>query len=502
LKLTATTTLNDPLPDFDPGNSKKTFWAYLGIQKKLIITASITSTACFILLKYCFPYPDFFVDSLSYINWAFFNTDVAFRPTSYSFFLRGIHALSAIPLFLIAIQYLLFFFSTLLCFLSVDYLFSIPEKIKRLLLIILLINPMLIFQANLISSDSLFCSLTVIWFTLCLWIMRKPGWPALLLQIIVLYCSFSLRYAALWYPIIAVAAFILCTAKWWYKLAGIALTITVILYVINHIKNVNEQETGTRVFSGFGGWQIANNALYCYKKINIDEYDLPSRKSKEIIEMVNEFIDSVSSPTDEIGVVYLWDKHSPLKLYCYKTVFEIKNNYFKTWFHVSRDLNEYGWYIVRNFPKEFIRYYVLPNTVNYFYPDPEALTNYNNANLPLPAETKEWCSLDIDHVDCRFPDLQKNVIVIYPTLSLLLNIFNIVTILFFLVKAMPARKKLPVGIWQLFLLWGLFYFTFMAFTIFAAAVNLRFMDTMFVLGLIFPFILLNAVSKINNKQIL
>jgi hypothetical protein len=470
------------------------FRAYLATQKKMILAASVISAAMFIILKLCFPYPDLFVDSTNYVIWAYLKFDVAYRPTGYSYFLRFTHAILHAALLTVFVQYLLFFLSTLFCFFSADYLFGLPQKLKWSLLLFLLIDPLLVLQTNLISSDSLFCSLTVIWFTVCLWIVCIAGWRALALQLLLLYCCIEVRYASLFFPLVAVVVFIISGAKWRYKVIGIALTLSVVFLTVERQKYLNWKETHCKIFSAFEGWQIANNALYCYKHIKVDINDLPSVHCQHLDRLVNHYIDSMKSPMDNIGPAFIWDNRSPLKIYCIEVEHIAHINYFVSWFAISIPLHQYGWYIVSHFPREFLRYYILPNTANYFYPLPEAVGNYHT-DFVLPPETKEWFDMDIENLSCRFPGLQGSMISIFPLLSLLLNVFNIGALLFFLLRWLMGRKKLSGNNLRLFAAWGLFYLAFMGFSIFASAVNLRFMDPVFVLGLIIPLVLLRSDTE-------
>ncbi len=475
------------------------FPAYLSSQKRIIFMSMGISTLCFVLLKFCFPYPDFFVDSNSYVLWAFSRADVAYRPTGYSFFLRFTHSLMVSAYFTVFVQYLLSFLSMIFCFFSVDYLFGLPKKLKTVLLVLLLVNPLLLFQTNLISSDSLFCSCTVVWFTLWCWIIKTNWLWAFVLQLLLLYCCVEIRYTALFFPVTAVVTVFLFRTKWLYRIAAFVLTMSVVLFCIQRQKSLNELEVGTPAFSAFEGWQIANNALYCYKHISIDESDLPSIGSVRLDNDVRHCIDSVPDP-GKVGSAYIWEKQSPLRKYQYQVgrVFEIA--YFPAWCVASIAMHEYGWYIVKNFPKEFAIYYILPNTVNYFYPESEALANYNAGNMLVPPDTKEWFGLDIDYLVCRFPDMQAAIIVIMPAMSLLLNVFIIVVILLFLFRNVPKWKKTDRDTRNLFVAWSVFYFAFMGFTIFAAAVNLRFMDSIFILGPIMSFALLSPVKPIEGNR--
>jgi hypothetical protein len=485
----------------DTGNDLNgSFYLYLRSQRKLIFVALAISFVIYIPFKYCFPLPDLFVDSSDYILWATYNFSVAYRPLGYSVFLQLLHFISSAAAFTVFIQFCLFLFSTLFCFFNTDYLFGLPSKFKMLVLLLTICNPILIFQTNLISADSLFCSLTILWLTACLWIIKMPGWWALVLQLLFLYLCFRVRYIAMFFPIVAVVVFIVCSAKIYYRLIGIACTVLVIFLTIQLQKNVTEKETGTPIFSGFAGWQIANNALYCYKHIDINSNDLPSHETQVIDHCVKAYIDSVNN-SGGIGDIYLWDRNSPLKKYLNICAHRGHSDYLVAWFISSIPLSDYGWYIIRHYPKEFMQYFILPNTINYFYPNPEALTNYDYKNITLTPETKQWFSLNTDHLDCKFPFLQGKIILVYPAISLLLNVFNILAILFFLSRSIPIWEKIPHDAKGLFIFWCVFYFGYMAFSIFAAAINLRFLDFLFVPGFIMPVILFKSCTSIKSQPI-
>jgi hypothetical protein len=162
---------------------------------------------------------------------------------------------------------------------------------------------------------------------------------------------------------------------------------------------------------------------------------------------------------------------------------------------VSKLYNTYGWYIVQNFPGAYLRWYILPNTKKYFYPDLEAVSNYNSSDMLTPQEAKEWFSLYIDKFVCRAPDLQRAIMPVIRICSLLLYVFIITGFYFFMFRNIRKWRKIPLYTRGLAIVWGLFFFGFMAFSIFATSVNLRFMDPIFVLGLIIPFVLINYIKS-------
>lgn len=477
---------------------KDNFISYLRGQKLLLIVAGCLSVVLYPLLRYCYPLPDLFVDSVNYVLWAQYDLPVAYRPVGYSVFLQLVHGVSESGGAVVFAQYLLFVLSSVFFFFSVDYLFGLSKKLALPILVVVLCNPILLFQSNLISSDSLFCSLTVVWLTTCLWIVKRPGWWALIAQLLFLYLAFRVRYTAMFFPVVAIVAFIVCTAKMGYKLIGTGLTIAVISLTVWQQKKATLQYTNTDVFSGFAGWQIANNALYCYPYISLQREDLPNREMQIVDFSVRKYLDSVKKG-DGVGYVYLWDTRSPLKKYLNLCSNRNHTDYLISWFNASVTLNDYGWYIVQHYPGTFVRHFIVPNSLNYFYPATEVLGNYDYTNIKIPAETMAWFGFGSEHLDCTYPVLQSTIIGVYPALSLLLNLLNIAAILFFLVRVVPVWKSVSQEDKGLLVVWGLFFTGYMAFSIFASAVNLRFLDYLFVTGYIMPFVLFAKARKMRVK---
>ena len=189
---------------------KDNFISYLRGQKLLLIVAGCLSVVLYPLLRYCYPLPDLFVDSVNYVLWAQYDLPVAYRPVGYSVFLQLVHGVSESSGAVVFAQYLLFVLSSVFFFFSVDYLFGLPKKLALPILVVILCNPILLFQSNLISSDSLFCSLTIVWLTTCLWIVKRPGWWPLIAQLLFLSLAFRVRYIAMFFPVVAIVAFIAC----------------------------------------------------------------------------------------------------------------------------------------------------------------------------------------------------------------------------------------------------------------------------------------------------
>ena len=482
----------------DPVNENN-FFIYLQGQKQLIRIACIIFVVIFIILKFCFPVPDFFLDSYNYVSDAVSEVDISYRAIGYPDFLRLTHCISGNANFTVFIQYILFFTSTLFCFFSCDYLYGVPKKLKLVAFYLALFNPLLILQTNLISSDSLFCSLTVTWFTFCLWIAKKNKPIALVMQVIFLLLCFHVRYTAVFYPIIACVVFLLSKGRFWYKIIGIVLSVSIIYFYVERQKSLSESEFNVRVFSGFSGWQIANNVLCYYKKIDVDNKSLPTLDTRNIDRLVKKFIDSIYED-NYVDTKYMWNHNSPLKLYVRVRKTDRHESFFTEWICASKPLGEYGWEIVKQDPIAYVRYFMGTNFKNYLFPNPEILSNYNALNSAIPAETKQWFDFDFDNLYCRFSDLQKWIIFLYPTIFFILNATNIIIIFSLLFSYLKLRGKVDIDTRNLFFFWCVFYFGYMVFCLFSTIVLLRYLDPLFTIGMIMPFVLLQQINNLSARS--
>ncbi len=477
---------------------KDGFFAYLVTQKRLLAIAFFSGIVLFLLLKFLFPLPDFFFDSFSYVKDAVIHDGFGYRPIGYPDFLYFIHDNIATGAgAVVFIQYLLFFLSSVFCFFSCDFLLGIPAKLKYVTLLLVIANPMLLFQSNLISSDSLFCSLTVFWFTSLIWFIKRPNWVILVLQAVLLVTCLYVRYVSLFFPLVTAGSFLASRTKIAYKISGIALSLVLVYSYVNWQENKIEEKFGVRVFSGFSGWQIANNALCYYKKINIKEIDLPDNESRIINRIVKARIDNIYEDGD-VSTRYMWDTKSPLKLYLRARSKYEGEVYFPEWLKSSQDIGRYGWALVKHDPLAYVQYFMLPNCKYFFLPAPEILADYNCFYLTIPAECKNWFGFDFNELSCRFPGLQQTIMAGFPYISFALNLLNIAIIFFFLLHNRKRWKSLDKSARSLFISWGLFYFGFLLFCTFSAFIVLRYMDTMFVLGIIIPAVLF----KYSHKEIM
>src|SRR5262249_25556423 len=143
------------------------------------------------------------------------------------------------------IQYITIQTGGLFLFFTLLHFFNLRKTTANILFAFLIFNPATIYISNCISSDALFIGLSLYWLTVLIWMINRPIWYQMIIQAILLFFIFKLRFAALYYPVIAIIALILCRRQWWFKTAGIALTILPIAFEIQHTISLTRKETGT-----------------------------------------------------------------------------------------------------------------------------------------------------------------------------------------------------------------------------------------------------------------
>src|SRR5580692_6869968 len=235
-----------------------------------------------ILFKCCYPYADFFTDSYTYIQAAADQDAISYRPIGYSLFLRLVHGVSRSDTFLVTIQFLLVQSSCWVLFATVCRRCAPGAGVQALISVFLVLNPLVYYISNFVSSDALFIALSLFWLTSLIRSMDAPGWRGLVIQWILLLGIFYLRYVALFYPVVAAICYCWLRRDWWFRLAAMAGSVAIVAAGVLVTRAVTQAETGAPTFSAFSGWQMANNALHIYPWLPVDRTGLPSPADLEL----------------------------------------------------------------------------------------------------------------------------------------------------------------------------------------------------------------------------
>ena len=375
------------------------FWDYLwnNSPNRAWLIAAVTSFVIqFVLFKIKYPFANYMPDSYSYLEAAATNADVNMWPVAYSKFLRLISVFTHSDKAVVAIQYFFMQFSALIFLFSTLYLLKPGKIIRNILSVFFILDPAMLYMSNYISADSLFTGLSFLWLSSLLWIVFRPGRWQIPVQAILLLACFTVRYNAIYYPLIAAFAFLLSKYRWYGKLAGIVFGCCFVLGSIWFTSSKMKEVTGTRQFSAFGGWQLANNALYMYQNIPArDRGPVPARFAKLEV-MVDQHMDTLNkvklTAEDTVSArFYLWSPKGPLIQYLdsqWKK--DSTTPYFKRWASEAPLFMDYGSYLIKKYPKAFLTSVLFPNTFRYAVPPPEFLAIYNMGKDSVGMLAKSW----------------------------------------------------------------------------------------------------------------
>ena len=410
--------------------NERSFKQYLQLKenKRYFLLAIVISIVYFFTLRFLFPVPSYYSDSYTWIGAARTGQPVTFRPVGYSKIIEFLQLLGKGDFLLIFTQYFLNLFANLLLFFTSTYFFTFKSWLKKLLFLFLIANPFYLFYSNYISSDAFFNSITVVWFTLLMWIFHKPKWSLLIAKLILLAILFELRYNAIFFPVISGVAILLTSMPMVKKITGIGLSLVLIVGIMIATTIVTENFTGTKTFSAFSGWQLANDALHIMQHEKIDTNKIESKEVKALTGFLVHFFDTARQTFPDSGAtaVFMWHINSPLKRYM-RIYDRSSKSYFKTWNEVGPLYNEFGKIIILQKPLAYIQHFVLPNAKANLLPPLEIYDTYMEDHDTIAAVASKYFAYSSNRTRPHHPKIYA---LVFKPMQYLFVCMNIVLLLF------------------------------------------------------------------------
>jgi hypothetical protein len=425
-------------------NQKQNFLQFVlndAVTKRYTLVALLGTILQFIIFKLLYPYADFFGDSYSYILAASLNLDINIWPIGYSKFLWLFHKITHSDTALVAFQFFLVQLSILYFFLTLLYFFHFSKASKYILAAYLFINPLSLYICNTINSDALFGALSILWFTKLIWISQRPKFYQLIIHALLLFLCFAIRNNAYYYPLVAITVIAVSQLKVSYKITGILLPALLIIPFIISTRNSAYEITGTRQFSLFTGWQLANNALYIYDKVSIDSSKLPTPQAVELNQISQDYFKHIEREDyrqnleSYVGNFFIRQPEAPLKQYFFLHYAPKGDvSLIRDWGKVSADFEPFGKVIIAENPIAYARYFVLPNIKHYFLPPLSHLEIYNYGINNVDEIAQQWFHYRSSKITCISNSLQGTILLMYPVIFLLSNMYLIWTLLLIIRK--------------------------------------------------------------------
>lgn len=405
-------------------------WIIQENENRIIVLISIlASFLLFFLFDIYYPFPNFLPDSYSYIDAARNNLNINIWPVGYSKFLRFVSVFNYTDTGLFFIQYFLLQGSILFFILTIRYLLNPGYWVIRIITILLVLNPLSLYVSNFVSSDALFATFSLVWLTTLLWLLYKPGKDLILFHGIILFIVFSIRYNSLYYPLITAMVILFKRTPWKIRASAAGLALGPVLIFICYTTLLYKQKTNIYQFTAFGGWQLASNALYMYSNISTKSTSSPPKHLAAFHKLTVKHIDSLQHlkpqlrPDQQLGFYYLWGDGAPLKEYLterYKN--DSTTSYLRRWVSMAPLYGQYGTWLIKQYPMEYIRYFIWPNLINYYAPPTEFLGMYNMGKDSVDAPAVDWFKYKTPKVKVNLKD---KIIIVTSVYSILLPMINV-----------------------------------------------------------------------------
>lgn len=490
----------------DPPYQAETFKRFIladNTRRKYLLMALAGMVVQFILFKLAYPFGDYFSDSYSYIYAAANHFDFNIWPVGYSKFIYIVHLFTHSDTALVGIQYAATIIAGLLFFYTILYWFTPSKTVTQVLYVFLFFNPLTLYVCNYISSDGIFMAMSLTWFSLLLWIIFKPNLWFIFAHALLLGIAFPVRYNAMYYPIVAGFAFLLSRYSIPLKLTGIVLPLVFIGIFIMYTRDVAEDMTGSKQFSAFSGWQWANNALYMYPHIEVDEATLPAGTAV-FHNMVKHYFDTIPENMAQVsplaGSFYIKYPYAPLKQYyaIYVRDHQPRDN-IAAWGGVAPVFSAYGTHLVKQNPAPYARYFLLPNAINYFFPPLEKLEVYNLGSSHVSEIAQQWFEYHSTEVSSISPHVQGNLLMFFPSLFVFVNIAFMGCVIYFLWT--KGYRKTPRSFNLALILATLFFLGNMGFSILASPIVFRYQVFPMIILLTFGGMLVAFIDQHSKIQV-
>ncbi|HEU4552224.1 MAG TPA: hypothetical protein VFS25_05300 [Chitinophaga sp.] len=315
---------------------------------------------------------------------------------------------------------------------------------------------------------------------------------------VILLLAFTVRYTAVFYPCISVAAILITNTGLRNKLAGIAGILLLLVSFIVCTVWYYHKETGTLQYSAFGGWLVGSSALYGYAYANPDPVeDVPDR-FRALHQLVNNHMDSIRHlqlrPDAEVGIYYFWDWKAPLMVYMNNEWSkDTTTGVLKRWASVSTLYADYGRYLISRHPWLFLQHYVWPNFIKYYAPPPKFMGGYNMGSENVATVIANWFQWKDTKIHTRYGNKEIHITKVFTILSAIVNLLFIVCFIGFIWldgirRCEPTSRR--VLYWTLIVWIGN-----MVFSVVSAPIELRYqlfplmITTVFLCLILYPIVM-------------
>ena len=352
----------------------KTFRGFLDYMRQplpvrdLLVLAGLM-LAVGIAFHTLYPFPFTFPDSGSYVLTAKEGTFNVYRPMGYSTYMSWVHGIASGPTALFAVSYLLSGLATLFALFSARYLLGIERRwVFYAMSLAAILSPRIIFSTNFIMSDGLFTTLVMIFTATALWLVFSRNLLLVAAHLLVFVALYKVRYSGMFLLPVSMAA-LWCGfggRAAWLRIVAALVPVLIFGALFNATKSEYARQTGVDTFSGFGGWQLVNNASTLMPEAKeIRRSELPVG-----VQPVHEFLslypDSLFDCRHTMTTDYMWSNELPYKQFLFYYMQSTGMPYPQAWASVGKLYGDYAGSLIGRYPGRYLTRYLLPSAGSLF----------------------------------------------------------------------------------------------------------------------------------------
>lgn len=322
-----------------------------------------------VLFYNLYPFPFLYPDTGAYVLAAQSNRLNIFRPMGYSHYLQFLHNINGSITFVFIASYTLHALVSLFCLYSFKYLSDLKNRwLFYGLCLFVFLSPTLLFSTNFLMSDGLFCTLTVLFVTTALWMCYSPNIWITLIHLCSLILLYKVRYAGMFYvPVSIVVLFLTYRKKLALRLTIACIPLVLLVFLQSGTKREYKKATGVNTTSGFGGWQLINNASVLIPMAK----QMPSEKfGTETERLCHNFLstypDSIFTTKTALSTNLMWVASYPLKQFLAYYMQLTGRPYYKAWPEVGQIYSNYAKKIILAHPFAFTGRFLIPSFISFF----------------------------------------------------------------------------------------------------------------------------------------
>lgn len=365
-----------------------------------------------VIMQYFYPHPNISWDTEYYLQHS--RTGKAgLRPIGYSEFLDYIYTFSTSLKAVVFVQYLLYYLSILSLLAVFNKIFGLKKWLFVLTGWLMLAEPTGIYHCIAIYSDLFFSTLTWFYLATLLYFIHTRKWLYLLLHIPILFLCLETRFISLFYPFFSILVIVFAMRGLILKVVCIALLFGTFKYSYNHYIRLNQETFGVPIHSAFKGWTLANNVMYALPRIHLAPKNIRAQHLKDIHEVMSDHVANSDYTVIPIATDYVWNPNSPLYTLLGRVQDSMRNagatiSQYQDMFVLAPRLEDYGMYIQKHYPYEYLMGYMVPNVKTMVQPHDGEMGDYY-VHPDMSDSTMMRYNITKEYVQCR-KDIFKTTI--------------------------------------------------------------------------------------------